>query len=98
MTNATKPRRVRKPPAATTYRLTPAIGPTSYTVWPIPSDLHSRAFSLRKADGTVYHLGQDEHGPACDCPDATFRERLCKHARALIAFKLLDPIPAAPRP
>jgi hypothetical protein len=90
MTTATKPRRARKPAAATTCRLTLAIGPTSYTVRPIPSAWHSRAFALRKADGTVYHLGQDEHGPACDCPDATFRERLCKHARALIAFGLFD--------
>jgi hypothetical protein len=70
-------------------RLTLVINATAYAVRPVRSDWHARAWSLRKADGTVYHLAAGEHGPECDCPDATFRDRPCKHIRSMQATGLL---------
>jgi hypothetical protein len=54
------------------------INGTTYGVIPFPG-----GYRLVKADGTAY----DVHGEtwACDCPDATYRERQCKHALALRA-------------
>jgi SWIM zinc finger len=56
-----------------------------------------RACQLRKLPlaandpAPVYHVRQAPQGwTECDCPDATFRGRDCKHARALIALGLLD--------
>jgi hypothetical protein len=70
-------------------RLTLSINGTDYRVAPVRSDWHARAFALRKADGALYHVAADEHGPSCDCPDATYRERRCKHVMAMQALGLL---------
>src|SRR3712207_5394394 len=80
-------------------RLTLTIGETDYSAQPIRSDWHARAYQLRKLDGSevVYHVAAGEHGPECDCPDATFRDRKCKHMGAMVAIGLL-PTGPAPRP
>jgi predicted nucleic acid-binding Zn finger protein len=51
-------------------------------------------FSLTKKDGTVYHVGVNEYGPFCDCPNAIIREKYgavdyCKHVRILQRASLL---------
>jgi hypothetical protein len=93
-----KPRKARKP-APTSCRLTLAIGSTTYTVRPIPSELHSRAYRLRKPDGTEYHVTQDQYGHHCDCGDYVWRHEgngtACKHVRSLRACRLLDESPTA---
>jgi hypothetical protein len=93
-----KPRKARKS-APTTCRLTLALGSTTYIVRPIASELHSRAWSLRKPDGTAYHVTQDQHGHHCDCGDFVWRHEgngtACKHVRALRVFQLLDVTPRA---
>ena len=38
-------------------------------------------YRMVKPDGTAYDI--DAEGWSCTCPDATFRERLCKHSKAL---------------
>jgi hypothetical protein len=41
-------------------------------------------WDLMKPDGTTYRIVCDRDGNlSCDCPDATYRERTCKHATAL---------------
>jgi hypothetical protein len=73
-------------------RLTLSINGQSYTLRSIPSDWHAAAWSLRKVAEplTVYHVTRDHaHGPECDCPDATYRERACKHVKSLVACGLL---------
>ena len=98
----TKPARLRKArkPAPTTCRLALTIGATTYTIRPIASALHSRAYRLRKPDGTVYYVTQDQHGHHCDCGDFVWRhegrETVCKHVRALRVFHLLDVTTTAP--
>jgi hypothetical protein len=60
---------------------------TVYHVRPIDSELHLRAYQVRKDDGTVYHVTQAGSGKIeCDCGAATFHERRCKHSRA--AYRL----------
>jgi hypothetical protein len=83
----------RKPPGEVhgSARLTLFINGDPYGLRPVASDWHAAAFALRKADGTVYHVAADEHGPQCDCPDATFRDRKCKHLGALAAVGLFPP-------
>jgi hypothetical protein len=45
-----------------------------------------RLWDLTKSDGTTHRLCRDRDGDlACNCPDATYRERACKHVQALIA-------------
>ena len=92
-TTTPKPRKARKP-SPTSCRLTLAIGSTTYTVRPIPSALHSKAYRLRKPDGTAYHVTKDQYGHACDCGDYTWRHEgrgtACKHIRALRVYGLLD--------
>jgi hypothetical protein len=96
----TAPRRPvnRKParPAHGTCRLTLTINGTSYALRRIPCDPGAalRAYRLRKADGTTYHVAATEHGAVCDCPDFTFhRDGIdpegCKHVKALRATGLL---------
>lgn len=86
-----KARKVKaaKPPVANVCRLTLTINGVAYSVRPVVSDWHMAAWSLRKADGTVYHVTRDQNGPECDCPDATFREHSCKHCLAAVAAGLL---------
>jgi hypothetical protein len=97
----TAPKRKRTPkPAPTTCRLMLIIGGTTYTVRPVPSALYGRAYRLRKADGTAYHVTQDQNGHACDCGDFAWRHEgrgtACKHVRALLACLLLDAAPTSP--
>lgn len=51
------------------------------------------AWALTKADGEVYHVAVDVHGPMCSCPHYTFRgsnsKAGCKHVLALQAVGLL---------
>ncbi len=43
-----------------------------------------RLWDVRKPDGTTYRVCENAEGElACDCPDATFRTRRCKHATAV---------------
>jgi hypothetical protein len=45
-----------------------------------------RLWQVAKSDGTVYQLTSDRDGElSCDCPDATYRQRACKHVAALVA-------------
>ncbi len=49
--------------------------------------------------GTGYSLPADL--TSCDCPDCTFRDRMCKHARAiraLLAVPAPKPVPPPPAP
>jgi hypothetical protein len=60
----------------------------AYSVQPIHTP-EVRLYSLTKSDGRTYHVHEDEHGIACDCPDYVWkREGLdpqgCKHVRALV--------------
>jgi hypothetical protein len=91
---ASKPAR----PAHGTCRLTLSINGTAYNVSIIPCDpsVASRAFRLKKTDGTAYDVAMTSHGPTCDCPDFVFhRDGLdpagCKHCLALAAVNLLEP-------
>jgi hypothetical protein len=38
----------------------------------------------RLASGAVYDLDVSSGVPLCDCPDATYRDRQCKHSLALV--------------
>jgi hypothetical protein len=91
-----KPARTRKPRKSTVptvCQLVLFIGGVSYHVKPIRSDFHHKAFSLRKPDGTVYHVAEGEHGAECDCPAATYRDAPCRHLRALSACTLIGDLP-----
>jgi hypothetical protein len=45
-----------------------------------------RLWDLRKPDGTTYRLCRDRDADlTCDCPDATYRGRACKHVHAVQA-------------
>lgn len=60
---------------------------TVYHVRPLDSDIHLRAYQIRKDDGTVYHVGQEPSGKIeCDCGDAIFKNKRCKHTKA--AYRL----------
>jgi hypothetical protein len=76
--------------------LTLAINGTTYNVRPNrgASELVSKAFRLRKADGTIYDVAATAHGVACDCPDYLFNRQDkdvngCKHVKAMKACGLL---------
>jgi hypothetical protein len=69
----------------------------SEPVRPVPCDPSAgqRCWSLRKADGTVYHASQHTWGAECDCPDFVFHRdgrdlRGCQHTAALRALDMLD--------
>ncbi len=100
MSTATATRRpVARKPARTphgTCRLTLFINGTAYGVKPLPCDpsLASRAFRLRKADGTAYAVAMTPHGACCDCADFEFNRAGidpagCKHIKSLIATGLM---------
>lgn len=96
---ATRTATTSRKPARTphgTARLALTINGTRYAVKPIPCDCEAaqRCYSLRKNDGTVYHVALTVYGPSCDCPDFVFhRDGLdakgCKHVRSLAAFGML---------
>jgi hypothetical protein len=55
----------------------------------------TRAWRLRKADGTTYTVADTTDGASCECADQVFRHEGeytpgCKHIRALRALGLLD--------
>ncbi len=91
MATATRKAKSKAKPKATVLQLVMFLDTVSYVVKPLRSDMHRRAFTLKKADGERYHLGQHEDGfISCSCADATFRDRECKHGRALRAAGLFD--------
>jgi hypothetical protein len=72
------------------------IGVTLYLVtdevFEYENGMAGRLFKLRKSDGTTYQLTLTADAfLGCDCPDATYRERSCKHCIAVAeAFRDLD--------
>src|SRR5690349_14876320 len=60
-----------------------AINGTAYEVLPLYDGTALVGYRLLKADGRMYDLPADLS--RCDCPDATYRERECKHVKALRA-------------
>jgi len=87
-------RRVKVPHGV--CRLTLTINGTDYSVVPNSgaSELVSRAFRLKKSDGTVYDVAAAPHGVTCDCPDYLFNRQDkdvngCKHIKAMKACGLL---------
>lgn len=76
-----------------------------YRVWEAyPGDPEGRGWRLEKAsDGAVYTVylhgnGQDR---SCDCPDAVYRSRDCKHlevVRDLLTLGAFDPADPADSP
>jgi hypothetical protein len=88
----TKPKTARPRPAET-CRLTLTIKGVAYSVRPTPCAT-GRAWRLRnRATGRVYDVAETEHGPECDCADATWRHgdgaTFCKHVRALSVLSLI---------
>jgi hypothetical protein len=45
----------------------------------------TRGYRLEKPDGTAYDVDTTGTDWLCDCADATYRRRACKHAKALRA-------------
>lgn len=97
-----KVKRTRKPrrPAGTSVGLW--IARQHYRLLPIvPQDpAVAAAWRLRKSDGEVYDVHIDRHGCHCTCPDHVYRREgrtaePCKHAAALIAWRLLPVLVAA---
>lgn len=45
-------------------------------------------YRLRKlgGDGAVYDVDVSEGYAQCDCPDATYQQRACKHSLAVVDF------------
>jgi hypothetical protein len=85
-----KPARARPPD---TCRLTLTIRGVAYSVRPVACPT-GRAWQLRNAGtGATYDVAETEHGPECDCADATYRHgdggTFCKHIRALSALTLI---------
>jgi hypothetical protein len=72
------------------------IGQTLYLVTDVELDhengMCGRIWQLKKADGSEYQITLDRSGElACDCPDATYRQRQCKHVPAVVeAYSELD--------
>jgi hypothetical protein len=72
------------------------IGETLYCVtdeaFEYENGMGGRLWRLKKSDGTVYQLTMDAEGDLqCDCPDATYRQRTCRHCIAIReAFAALD--------
>jgi hypothetical protein len=87
-------RRVKTPHGV--CRLTLDINGTAYAAIPNrgASELASRAFRLKKGDGTIYDVAATAHGVTCDCPDYFFNRQDkdvngCKHVKAMKACGLL---------
>lgn len=74
------------------------IGARAYAVLPL-GEYPSRGFRVTSDRGDCYDLdAANPRALICDCPDATFRGRECKHARAVreaIASLFVD-APTAP--
>ncbi len=67
---------------------------TEYTVRFLPShpQIGAPAWRLTKGDGATCDVILRSHGPECECPDYHYRQRECKHLRALRAVGLLSPM------
>src|SRR5690349_12977196 len=61
---------------------TVAINGTLYAVMPLVEDLHTYGFVLCR-DGLKDWYQVQVEGWVCSCPDATFRQRECKHSYAI---------------
>ena len=65
-------------------------------VRPDPEVAHP-AYSLTTEEGEVYHVGANEWGVFCDCPDHHYRRQNdqtpCKHCKSLMAVGLLPKEP-----
>jgi len=59
---------------------------TGYDLHKVASDW-GEAYLLQKDDGEQYHVLIEEGNHICDCADALFRGRWCKHIRACIALR-----------
>lgn len=73
--------------------ITQGEGTTRYSIKPIVSDLHVRAYQVRKLDGkpeeTVYAVTQELTGlKECDCGHRVFRQEVCKHIQCCSAAGL----------
>src|SRR5262249_3973215 len=89
-------RKVSVPHGTCTCRLTLSLNGTAYNVRPLPvdQDAATKAFWLRKADGTTYDVARTVHGSECSCPDWIFNRdgkdvSGCKHIKAMKACGLL---------
>jgi|GEM_PF-2693130 hypothetical protein len=47
-------------------------------------------------DYTIEIIGPTPLDVSCDCADAVFRERLCKHAACVVFYRLYGLVPCAP--
>jgi hypothetical protein len=61
------------------------INGTSYTVTVLRGPSGVVGYRLGKDDGKTYDIDATGETWKCDCPDATYRERECKHVKALRA-------------
>lgn len=64
---------------------------TVYTVTNVNPDpaVAYPAFALQKEDGTVHHVFVDQWGARCECEDAHYRSKVCKHLSAMRACGLI---------
>ena len=51
----------------------------------LDSNINHAGYRLTKDDQTTYDIDTTGKDWLCSCPDATYRERECKHAKALRA-------------
>jgi hypothetical protein len=93
-TVTTRPHRTVRPPDV--CRLTVTIRGEPYRVRPIRPECDdvSRAWRLRKRDGTAYVVAETVHGATCECADQVYRHEGrddvgCKHIRASRALGLI---------
>jgi hypothetical protein len=61
------------------------INRTVYTVTVLYLDGRTAGYQLEKLGGPVYDIDATAPEWRCDCPDAIYRERECKHVRAVRA-------------
>jgi hypothetical protein len=64
---------------------------TVYKVTVFRKDSNVVRYRLRKRGGRTYDIDATKEPWTCDCPDATHRQRECKHVAALRAE--LNPVP-----
>jgi hypothetical protein len=62
-----------------------AISQVCYTITILKNRGRTSGYRLEKLDGAVYDVDTERESWTCDCPDATYRERECKHVKALRA-------------
>ena len=62
-----------------------AINGTNYTVTVLRGQSGVEGYRKAKVDGTTYDIAAAADRWTCDCPDATYRQRECKHSAALRA-------------